>query len=113
MGCLNSSHCTHLAASPSVRPRCISRLGRLLAAHVTPANAQERVQVAQRCEEVQEATGETVKLAWANQGHTEEEPNRLASEHGIASKSVTRPGRRDEFITRSSVICPYATDRGF
>ena len=40
----------------------VDALGHLLAVHVTPANEQERAQLAQLCEAVQDATGEMVKL---------------------------------------------------
>lgn len=44
--------------------------GHLLAVHVTPADEQERAQVRTLCEQVQQASGHTVELAWANQGYT-------------------------------------------
>jgi hypothetical protein len=41
----------------------VDTLGHLLALKVTPANEQDRVQVAELAEAVQEATGESIKLA--------------------------------------------------
>jgi hypothetical protein len=38
--------------------------------HVTPANEQERAQVAELARQVQQVTGETVKVAFADQGYT-------------------------------------------
>ena len=58
----------------------VDTLGHLLAVHVTPANEQERAQVQVLCEAVQQATGNTVKLAWADQGYTGEEPKQAAPE---------------------------------
>jgi len=52
-----------------------TQLGHLLAAHVTPANAQKRAQVgALAARKVQELTGEAVEVAYADQGYTGEEP---------------------------------------
>ena len=76
----------------------VDTLGHLLAVHITPANEQERAQVAPLCEAVQEATGETVRLAWADQGYTGEEPNRQASEHGIDLQIVKLPEARKGFV---------------
>jgi transposase len=41
----------------------VDRLGQLLALHVTPANEQERAQVAEIARQVQQATGRRVKVA--------------------------------------------------
>ncbi len=46
----------------------VDTLGHLLAVHVTPANEQERAQVQRLCGDVQQATGHSVKLGWADQG---------------------------------------------
>ena len=45
----------------------VDTLGQLLAVHVTPANEQERAQVAELARQVQEVTGQTVKVAFADQ----------------------------------------------
>ena len=42
----------------------VDTLGHLLAMYVTPADGQERAQVHRLCEDVQQATGHTVQLAW-------------------------------------------------
>lgn len=44
----------------------VDTLGHLLAVHVTPADEQERAQVRTLCEQVQQATGHSVDLAWAD-----------------------------------------------
>jgi transposase len=62
----------------------VDTMGNLLALTVTPADEQERSQVKALCEAVQSATGETVKLVWADQGYT----------GGQAKKSITRSSRR-------------------
>ena len=51
----------------------VDTLGHLLALHVTPANEQERAQVAVLAEEVQEVTGESVEVAFVDQGYTGED----------------------------------------
>lgn len=48
----------------------VDTLGLLLAVHITPANAQERTQLAELACQVQHVTAQTVKLALADQGHT-------------------------------------------
>ena len=50
----------------------VDTLGQLLALHVTPANEQDREQVEQLAKAVQEITGETVELAFVDQGYTGE-----------------------------------------
>ncbi|MCC8554486.1 IS5 family transposase [Xanthomonas hortorum] len=61
----------------------VDTLGHLLAVQVTPANEQERAQVRSLAQEVQHVTGETVKIAFVDQGHTGEEPAQAAKEEGI------------------------------
>ena len=58
-------------------------LGNLLAVLVTPANEGERDQAGELCREVQEATGQNVKIAFVDQGYTGERPARQAAEQGI------------------------------
>ncbi|SHL81939.1 transposase, IS4 family [Hymenobacter psychrotolerans DSM 18569] len=61
----------------------VDTLGHLLAAVVTPANAQDRAQVGALAEEVQVASGQSVTLAYADQGYTGEVPAQAAEQHGI------------------------------
>ncbi|MEZ4563403.1 MAG: IS5 family transposase [Thermomicrobiales bacterium] len=61
----------------------VDTLGNLLALHVTPANAQDRAQVAELCAAVQEATGETVEVAYVDQGSTGDAAAEAAAQHGI------------------------------
>src|SRR5258708_3699101 len=65
---------THLA---------VDTLGNLLALVVTPANEQERAQVAALAQAVQEGTGEHVELAYVDQGYTGQETADAAQAHGI------------------------------
>ncbi|MDB6031700.1 MAG: putative transposase [Verrucomicrobiales bacterium] len=52
----------------------VDTLGHLLALKVTPANEQDRAQVAQLTQAVQEVTQENVQVAFVDQGYTGEEP---------------------------------------
>lgn len=61
----------------------VDTLGHLLALLVTPANEQERAQVGALCEQVQEATGQNVEIAFVDQGYTGETAKEAAREHGI------------------------------
>jgi transposase len=61
----------------------VDTLGHLLALHVTPANAQDREQVATLCAAVQEATGQTVEVAYVDQGYTGPAARAAAAQHGI------------------------------
>lgn len=61
----------------------VDTLGCLLALHVTPANAQDRDQVAILAEAVQEATGQTVEVAYVDQGYTGPAAAQATAQHGI------------------------------
>ena len=61
----------------------VDTLGHLLALKVTPANEQERAQVEDLIQEVQEATGENVEAAFVDQGYTGEEPAAQAARQGV------------------------------
>jgi IS5 family transposase len=67
----------------------VDTLGHLLALHVTPANEQEREHVGELAEKsVQEATGESVELAYVEQGYTAERPATEAETHGMSLEVV-------------------------
>ena len=57
--------------------------GRLLAVHATPANEQERAQVAELLREVQEVTGKTVKVTFVDQGYGGKDVAQAARDKGI------------------------------
>ncbi len=61
----------------------VDTLGHLLALKVTAASEQERAQVADLAKAVQLATKDNVKIAFADQGYTGEQPNHHAAENGI------------------------------
>lgn len=52
----------------------VDTLGHLLARHVTAADQQDRAQVRRLAKRVQAATGDTVQLAFVDQGYTGEAP---------------------------------------
>ena len=58
-------------------------MGYLLALHVTPANEQERQQVDELANQVQEATGDTVEVAFVDQGYTGDQAAEDAAAHSI------------------------------
>lgn len=73
-------------------------LGHLLALKVTPASEQDRAQVAELAEQVQEATGQTVTLAYVDQGYTGEAPAEAAREKGIELEVVKHTQAKKGFV---------------
>jgi transposase len=65
---------------------------------VTPANDQDREQVAELAKRVQEETGETVEIAYADQGYTGEDAADAAEEHGIKLEVVKLPTAKRGFV---------------
>lgn len=88
----------------------VDTLGHLLALVVTPASEQDRAQVAELAEAVQAATGETVELAFVDQGYTGEQAAGDAKAHGIRLEVVKLEGAR-----RGFVLLPrrWVVERGF
>ncbi|CAB3774988.1 hypothetical protein LMG29542_08370 [Paraburkholderia humisilvae] len=63
----------------------VDMLGNLLAVYIAPANEQERVQVAELCQ-VLHVTGQTVKVAFADQGSPAKNPRGRHSTRGPSFK---------------------------
>jgi hypothetical protein len=61
----------------------VDTLGYLLALHVTPANEQERAQVTNLAQQVQEVIGNTVQVAFVDQGYTGPDAHQAAAGHGM------------------------------
>jgi transposase len=80
---------THLA---------VDTLGHLLALVVTPADGQERAQVGQLAAAVQEVTGDTVELAFVDQGYAGERAEVAAAAHGIHLAVVQLPEAKRGFV---------------
>ena len=76
----------------------VDTLGHLLALFVSPANEQERVWVGELAEAVQEATGESVELAYVDQGYSGERPAEEAEAHDISLEVVTYPEAKRGFV---------------
>ena len=76
----------------------VDTLGHLLALWVTPANEQDRAQVATLAQAVQEATGQNVEVAFVDQGYTGDEPAQAASEQGIRLEVIKLPEAKRGFV---------------
>jgi len=76
----------------------VDTLGHLLALCVTAADEQDRAQVAELAERVQAETGETVEIAYVDQGYTGENAADAAEEHGIKLEVVKLPTAKRGFV---------------
>jgi transposase len=76
----------------------VDTLGHLLALVVTPANAQDRAQVAALAAAVQDVTGESVDLAYVDQGYTGQQPEADAAAHGIRLEVVKLAEAKRGFV---------------
>jgi transposase len=88
----------------------VDTLGHLLALRVSPANEDDRQEVKELCEEIQRATGETVEVAYVDQGYTGERASGLAAEEGIRLEVV-----KHEEAKRGFVLLPrrWVVERDF
>ena len=76
----------------------VDTLGQLLAVHVTPANEQDREQVERLAKAVQDITGQSVELAYVDQGYTGERPEKAARKHGMRLHVVKHTEVRRGFV---------------
>ena len=76
----------------------VDTLGYLLALHVSPANEQDRAHVAALAEAVQRVTGESVELAYVDQGYTGKQPFEDAEAQGIQLEVVRLPETKRGFV---------------
>ena len=76
----------------------VDTLGHLLALRVTPASEQDREQVEKLAEAIQEATGDSVELAYVDQGYTGEQPAEEAAKHGIHLEVVKHQEAKRGFV---------------
>ncbi len=76
----------------------VDTLGHLLAPHVTPANEQARDQMALLAAAVQEATDQTVEVAFMDQGYTGDDPAMEAAAHGIRLEVIRLAEAKRGFV---------------
>ena len=76
----------------------VDTLGEFLALVVTPANEQDRAQVEELAAAVQEATGDTIELAYVDQGYTGGDAEAAAAGWGIRLEVVKLPEARTGFV---------------
>lgn len=80
---------THLA---------VDTLGHLLALVVTPASAQDRAQVAELAQQVQAVTGQSVEVAFVDQGYTGDQPLSAAAAQGIRLEVIKLQEAKKGFV---------------
>ncbi len=76
----------------------VDTLGHLLALKVTPANEQDRAQVAELAQALQEVTGQNVEVAFVDQGYTGEQPRAAAARAGLRLEVVRHPEAKRGFV---------------
>lgn len=76
----------------------VDTLGHLLGLHVTAANEQDRTQVYELAEQVQEVTGDSVQVAFVDQGYTGDIPQQMAADHGIELIVVKLAQAKNGFV---------------
>lgn len=88
----------------------VDTLGHLLALHVTSASADDRAEVVRLAREVQASTGQSVDLAYVDQGYTGARAAGAARAHGIELEVVKLPEAK-----RGFVLLPrrWVVDRSF
>jgi transposase len=78
--------------------RAVDALGQLLALQVTPANQQDRDQVALLAQQVQAVTEHSVEVACVDQAYAGDAPAQAASEHAIRLILVKLPEAKKGFV---------------
>lgn len=76
----------------------VDTLGHLLALHVTAADVQDRAQVGQLTEQVQKVTGDSVQVAFVDQGYTGDQPLQDAAAHGIRLEVIKLSEAKKGFV---------------
>ena len=76
----------------------VDTLGHLLALHVTPANVQDRAQVARLAEQVQDVTGDAVAIAYVDQGYTGAQAAQDAEAHHMQLEVVKLSEAKKGFV---------------
>ena len=73
-------------------------MGDLLSLLVTPANEQERARVSELLKQVRSATGNSVEIAFADQGYTGENAEPTAETQGVELRVVKLPEANKGFV---------------
>ena len=76
----------------------VDTLGHLLALKVTPANEQDRAQVAELSQAVQAVTGQNVQVAFVDQGYTGEQAAAAAAQAGLKLEVVKHHEAKRGFV---------------
>jgi transposase len=76
----------------------VDTLGHLLALKVTAANEQDRAQVAELAQALQEVTGQNVRVAFVDQGYTGEQPAADAAQAGVRLEVVKHHEAKRGFV---------------
>ena len=76
----------------------VDTLGHLLALYVTPANEQDRAQVAELARQVQEVTQQSVEVAFVDQGYTGDQPAQAAQDQGMQLEVIKLPEAKKGFV---------------
>lgn len=76
----------------------VDTLGNLLALKVTPANEQDRAQVADLAKAVQEVSGQSVEIAFVDQGYTGEQPQADAAQAGLKLEVIKHHEAKRGFV---------------
>lgn len=76
----------------------VDTLGHMLALHVTPASAEDRGEVERLAGAVQAATGDSVELAYVDQGYSGQRAAEAAEAHGIQLEVIKLPEAKKGFV---------------
>ena len=76
----------------------VDTLGDLLTLLVTPANEQDRAQVGELAQGVQEVTGHSVEIAFVDQAYTGDAPAQAAGEHDLQLEVIKLPQAKHGFV---------------
>ena len=76
----------------------VDTLGHLLALKVTPANEQDRAQAAELSQAVQAVTGQSIQVAFVDQGYTGEQPAADAARAGLRLEVVKHHEAKRGFV---------------
>jgi len=90
----------------------VDTLGHLLALKITPADEQDRAQVAELTQAMQEATGQTVEVGFVDQGYTGPIPAAAAAAHGVRLEVIKLSEAKRGFVLLQDVGSLSAPLRG-